>query len=637
MMKAIVVREIAALVLKPLPAHISAKASKDESSVKKHDHARYYGIITLNQVVLSSKTDADVAAKLIDVYFEIFNDVLRGSAEARSVPEKKPEKRKFDKRAPKKESRKAVSKAEHDEEGDSKLLAAVLTGVNRALPYAPSIKEQDNAARLDTLFKISHTSTFSVAIQALTLIYHFTLSDTGLPDRYYRVLYESLLDARLEASSKQTLFLNLLFKALKVDRSRSRTMAVVKRLLQVAHYQSSAFVVGSLYLVGQLIQLTPDLKRLLFQVPSAGWLAEMTAEDGGEESQAEAEARPEKKQPAQVYDGRKREPEFAGAAQSCLWELVRTFHESIQFELTPTREKVSLARHFQPAVAVHVREMLSEKPATIDPEIERYSLSSFLERYAYRNPKVAPSARGVSAMQPLAAGQDRGNRLIRGKLAGQEGPLNAERFWRQPGGRVPADQVCRSFPNLISRHRMAHTKAVWQIFVQRYYQNKNRSDQGRMAKISTPSKRAGNISDDSDGDDICDVVEQEDALSDFSNEEEADIWRAMRAAMPEAGDEDASDDANSQDAEEHPTLDGSLSEADEINQSSSRSSSADLVDEESVFGSDEEVVVDAMVTSKDSRGQDQPEDRPRKKRKLRNLPLFATAEDYAALISGSSG
>ena len=52
-------------------------------------------------------------------------------------------------------------------------------------------------------------------------------------ERYYRVLYECLLDPRGASSSKHTLLLNLLYKALKADPSLARTQAFAKRLLQV--------------------------------------------------------------------------------------------------------------------------------------------------------------------------------------------------------------------------------------------------------------------------------------------------------------------------------------------------------------------------------------------------------------------
>jgi ribosome biogenesis protein MAK21 len=42
-----------------------------------------------------------------------------------------------------------------------------------------------------------------------------------IADRYYRTLYESLLDPRLAASNKQAMYLNLFFKSVKADAGSS--------------------------------------------------------------------------------------------------------------------------------------------------------------------------------------------------------------------------------------------------------------------------------------------------------------------------------------------------------------------------------------------------------------------------------
>lgn len=124
-MKPIVIREVAGLVLKPAPA------TKDDSSTRKHDHARYYGLITLNQIMLAKRETA-VAGKLIEVYFEVFGDILK-RIDAVRMPDEPKKNAKKGKKVDKKE---LAAKAELEEEGDSKLLAAVLTGVNRAFPFA---------------------------------------------------------------------------------------------------------------------------------------------------------------------------------------------------------------------------------------------------------------------------------------------------------------------------------------------------------------------------------------------------------------------------------------------------------------------------------------------------------------------
>lgn len=103
-----------------------------------------------------------------------------------------------------------------------------------------------------TLFKITHAGTFNTSIQALVLIFQVSTSKQAVSDRFYRTLYESLFDPRLVTSSKQAMYLNLLFKAMKVDTSVPRVMAFVKRLLQMLGMHQPPFICGALFLLGEV-------------------------------------------------------------------------------------------------------------------------------------------------------------------------------------------------------------------------------------------------------------------------------------------------------------------------------------------------------------------------------------------------
>jgi ribosome biogenesis protein MAK21 len=154
MMKLIIVREVASLVLRPAPRATPKEDAQDKAKggqvVDRREHSRYYGIITLNQIILSRK-EVDVANRLVDIYFEIFNDLLRSEADKSDVikeaaPVSREErKRKRGKGKDKgKDKDKSVVVAADGEgaegasglEAESKMLTAVLTGVNRAFPFA---------------------------------------------------------------------------------------------------------------------------------------------------------------------------------------------------------------------------------------------------------------------------------------------------------------------------------------------------------------------------------------------------------------------------------------------------------------------------------------------------------------------
>jgi ribosome biogenesis protein MAK21 len=188
---------------------------------------------------------------------------------------------------------------------------------------------------MDMLFKVTHSSNFNTSIQALMLIQQLTTSKNIAVDRFYRTLYESLLDPRLASSSKHVMFLNLLFKALKSDRNVKRVKAFAKRLVQVITLHQPPFICGVLYLLKELEATFPSLSSLLedpedyddsdevfsdlpkgvttfsFQAQSSRDIPALTQKEVGVEARDN------------TYDGRKRDPEYSNAEKSCLWELVR--------------------------------------------------------------------------------------------------------------------------------------------------------------------------------------------------------------------------------------------------------------------------------------------------------------------------
>ena len=163
-MKAIVIQETTALIMRPTPPMVPSTASrfqtnrhtqlsKDPKSTHQREknvwraHAQYYAAITFNQTVLStSAADRAAARKLMDVYFQLFREVV-GEREPElagddATPTKENLKDKGKEpvlkkgpRAKIKEVRGAAGFAEV-QDANAKLLGAILTGISRALPYA---------------------------------------------------------------------------------------------------------------------------------------------------------------------------------------------------------------------------------------------------------------------------------------------------------------------------------------------------------------------------------------------------------------------------------------------------------------------------------------------------------------------
>jgi ribosome biogenesis protein MAK21 len=304
-MKGIVVREIISLILKPrastaaassvLPSEptslvkntkivfsnapststskLPPKPSKEDKKAVGTSHARYYAAITFNQIVLSpSQADRDAARELVNIYFELFKDILGQddtdfndvTGDALKVERAKDSSSKGKVKKQKGREVKGDAGFTEFEDSNSKLISAVLTGVNRALPFAKLDADDPRFKKhLDTLFLITHRSTFNITLQALLLIHQISTTASSTPsssagsitDRFYRTLYASLYDPRLSISSKQAMYLNLLFKCIKSDKNLERAKAFVRRFIQILASGGGGgaeFTAGGLHLLGEV-------------------------------------------------------------------------------------------------------------------------------------------------------------------------------------------------------------------------------------------------------------------------------------------------------------------------------------------------------------------------------------------------
>lgn len=368
--------------------------------------ARYYAINTLNQTILSSKEPA-LAESLLRIYFDLFATILKTGKLGMPIEDESGKPKKNGKGPssggkPAGQKKPAAASVPETEAAD-KLVSALLTGVNRAAPFVGT-NDMIMERHLDTLFKIAHSSNFNTGIQALLLIQHLSAARNLGSDRFYRTLYESLLDPRLITSSKQALYLNLLLRALKNDVDVRRVKAFAKRMLQVAGLHQPPFICGLLYVISHLRQTFPDLSTLV---------------ESPEESvfdDEEPENRP-------TYDGRKRNPEHSNAHRSCLWEVI------------------PIQSHFHPAVSKFASSLLDRKQKMLKPDMESHSLIRFLDKFVYRNAKATDS-RGASIMQPLKAAKDIGDIWLgSGRTSASTTQVNSAAFWNKKPEDVAAEDV----------------------------------------------------------------------------------------------------------------------------------------------------------------------------------------------------
>lgn len=570
-------------------------------------HAKYYAIITLNQTILSQKEEA-VANRLLGIYFSLFVQLLKPTGKETSAPVKptpRPNGKvqggggKAGKMAAKKQ--KALERTDEAEtQLREKMIAQVLSGVNRAFPFAdtsdPTFEKQ-----IDTLFRVAHSANFNTGIQALMLLQQISSTKHYGAERFYRTLYESLLDPRLFTSSKQVMYLNMLYKSLKADVNIKRVQAFVKRLLQVITMHDPPFVCGVLYLVSELEGAFPGIRAMMTEAEVEDEDEEErfvdVPEEGAEPGQrvtalANDGVKAAAAQQSQHYDPRKRDPEHAHAERSCLWELL------------------PFLQHFHPSVALFAECLLAAKPMPPKPDPTQHTLMHFLDRFVYRNAKAKPAgAHGASIMQPLA-GSNAADLLVKPGGQGTGVPVNSEAFWRKKVEDVQADEV----------------------FFHEYFSKSG----GKKRKVAGGKEKKRKAKD------------EDEEGSDEEGEEE-EIWQAIAQSRPdvEGGDEEEEDDFSfgDLDSEDGGSEDGSEAGIDLDGGDEEAAGGMDFdemdgfpemeSDDDALLGSDEDVPVDVEDEEAEAPKEELSRNKQKRKekKKLKSLPTFASAEDYAKLLA----
>ncbi|KAI9752569.1 MAG: hypothetical protein M4579_005567 [Chaenotheca gracillima] len=589
------------------PIIISAIESELLFRPGQSSHARYYAMITLNQVTLSAKEEA-VAGKLLDLYFTLFISLLKqqqGNKPAADEPpkpilNKKGQVQGGGGKAGKKATKKAREETtvkSADEELNEKMISAVLTGVNRAFPFANAddITFQNH---LDTLFRITHSANFNTSIQALMLIQQISTTKHLATDRFYRTLYESLFDPRLLTSSKQTLYLNLLYRALNADLNAKRVNAFVKRMLQIITLHQPAFACGILYLIKHLEETFPRLRGSFehpeeFDEDEEENFRDVPEDDNDVPKTAETAPRaataPNLRTNSRSYDGRKRDPEHSNADKSCLWDIC------------------PLLSHFHPSVSLFASKLLSNEVMPPKPDLSLHTLIHFLDRFVYRNSKANQNSRGVSIMQPLSGGGSEAMLMANRDGSRAKAPLNTENFWSRKAEDISADEV----------------------FFHKYFNEVGRGGANAAKRKRDKQADKEDVSEEDEGkeDEIWKALVDSRPEIEGSDEGESDLemddLSSDEDGFPEIDDDESDEEAA--DEEDDIDMGGELDGVDGLPSDDDDNGSADL---EATFQKELEMAEPEKV-------EEEPTKEPKnKRRKMKNLPTFASAEDYAEMLAG---
>lgn len=428
-MKAVVIEEVDSFIFRP---RIGLRA-------------KYQAVNFLNQILLSKKGDGPkVAKRLVDVYFALFKVLISEGRDGKNMHKNSKDDNtsgKNGKTKRKPDMKETVgslqnSKKEHPLESnvemDSRLLSALLTGVNRAFPFVSS-DEADDIIEVQTpiLFRLVHSENFNVGVQALMLLYQISSKNQIASDRFYRALYSKLLTPAVLNSSKPEMFLGLLVKAMKNDINLKRVSAFSKRLLQVALQRPPQYACGCLFLLSEILKARPPLWTMVLQnesvdddlehfediiedpdpvippssnsVNSGGSAASQNdeklcvsyhkedydseGEDGLDDELRSKAVDCDNREQAQKphmgsalpvgYNPRHREPSYCNADRASWWELT------------------ILASHVHPSVATMARTLLSGANILYNGDpLNDLSLNAFLDKFMEKKPKPNKKAEG---------------------------------------------------------------------------------------------------------------------------------------------------------------------------------------------------------------------------------------------------
>ncbi|XP_044516557.1 CCAAT/enhancer-binding protein zeta isoform X2 [Gracilinanus agilis] len=560
--------------------------------------AQYYAICFLNQIVLSHD-ESVLANKLITLYFCFFRTCIKKN------------------------------------DIESKMLSALLTGVNRAYPYA-EISDEKVKEQLDTLFRVLHLVNFNTSVQALMLLFQVMDSHQTISNRYYAALYKKLLDPGLLLCSKQSMFLNLVYKSLKSDVVLRRVKAFVKRLLQVTCGQLPPFICGALYLVSEILKLKPGLRTQLHHHPESDEeenFLDLDEDDGTEkftdadkemETNAEEEIEKDKNttksfaeedksgsaswvhlknleggKNVNTYDPLNRNPLFCGADNTSLWELRK------------------LSEHFHPSVALFAKTILQGDYIQYsgDP-LQDFTLMRFLDRFVYRNPKQHKGKENTDSvvMQPKRKHFMNDLRNL---------AVNSKEFLAKEESQIPVDE----------------------IFFHRYYKKVDKEK--RKRQISSDDESVEDV-DDEEFEKILDTFEDDNYFSttkddlNFAGNVKKKTKGTKNTQEDEESDLEGSDDDNFNDLDDEEISLGSMDEEfEEVDEAGG--TFMDVLDEESESIPEDEVSTKVSI----KKGKKKKADvdfvaslqgpRQKKKRSFNDSSLFVSAEEFGQLLDENVG
>lgn len=260
---------------------------------------------------------------------------------------------------------------------------------------------------VNTIYRLIYLSNISIAFQALSLLLQLVLVQDEKHDRFYNALYRKMVDPGiLNVNNKITsLYFHIIHRSIQQDSSVPRAKAFIKRLLQMTLSFPPPKACGALIVISKILRSRPELMSVhlqklttpVKQESSENKMSKFDDDSDGEETykDVQLDGEDEKKAPEVAasswihvknadrqkatavpvktqtqYDPFKRAAAYSGAEHSLYYELML------------------MSRNFHPTVQVFVENILKHQNIKYfgDP-LKDFSLSHFLERFSFKNPK----------------------------------------------------------------------------------------------------------------------------------------------------------------------------------------------------------------------------------------------------------
>mmetsp|Transcript_69098 Transcript_69098/g.165742 ORF Transcript_69098/g.165742 Transcript_69098/m.165742 type:complete len:919 (-) Transcript_69098:40-2796(-) len=370
----------------PMKSIVATEVSGFLARANITEKARYFGILFLSEMEMR-RGEHELAAQLMKIFVAQLESMLT----AKRKPSKKADKKKNKKvrhewgKKMRWNPNKPTWKSTDAKKGkllddDNKMVRTLINGIQRVFPYMEDSATSKSPLRvetIDTLFKVCHTiSAYSTRVAILSLLYRFLFAKRNVtPDRFYRLVYDQIGQFDLFGCSHRMQSVVLMRKCVPADASIARGLALTRRLMQMGANTDPAVAIAGLSLMSELfvahrIEMKPLINALDADVVKAEGGEEDEERFGDDDAEAlndQNDAKKPKDDETRNYDPLKREPKFARARNTPVWELC------------------ALARHIHPTVSGGAEKILrleDFKDPSKNP-FQEFAPQELLEQFAY--------------------------------------------------------------------------------------------------------------------------------------------------------------------------------------------------------------------------------------------------------------